>query len=358
MSLYWVWYALLGVLFAGYAVLDGFDLGVGVLYPFLARDEDERSVLRRAIGPVWDGNEVWLITAGGALFAAFPFAYAFAFSGFYLAIMLVLFGLIVRAASLEFRHRDQRWARLWDGLFFCGSLAPALLFGVAVGNLVRGVTMSYSQGPAGLAIDYAGTFWQLLNPYSLLVGVLSLAMFATQGAAWAALKTEGALHDRAVRTRSVVWTVFVALLVVTTIVTALAVREHFTANATSVLGWLFICLAAAGILGAGLAMQRADDRLVFLTSSLTVLGLVGLWGNGNWPYIVPATSVEFPHGPITIDIDALRQLGIRADVLHSSNLTLTVMLIITAVCFPLVLAYTAYVYRTFAGKVRPGEGEY
>src|SRR5512137_2775189 len=136
-----VWYVLLGVLFVGYAVLDGFDLGTGVLYLFLGKTEEDKAVMRKSIGPVWDGNEVWLLTGGGALFAAFPPVYATVFSGFYLALMLVLFGLIFRALSLEYRSHDPKWATFWDWAFFVGSLLPALLFGVAVGNLVRGIPL-------------------------------------------------------------------------------------------------------------------------------------------------------------------------------------------------------------------------
>ncbi len=190
MGLQTTWYVLIAVLLAGYAVLDGFDLGIGAIYPYVAGSKGDRAALRASIGPVWDGNEVWLVTGAGALFAAFPPVYAMAFSGFYMAIMLVLLGLILRAVALEFRHRDDRRAVLWDAAFHIGSVLPALLLGVAVGNVIRGV-------PLTAAGDYSGTFWQLLNPFSLLVGITGLAMFVSHGAAWAALKTEGMLHLRA-----------------------------------------------------------------------------------------------------------------------------------------------------------------
>ena len=162
-----LWFFLIFVLIAGYFVLDGFDLGIGVLSPFIAKNDEERAVLRRAIGPVWDGNEVWLLTAGGALFAAFPDAYATTFSGFYLAVMLVLFGLIVRAVSFEFRAGDPSWGKLWDACFFVGSLLPALLLGVAVGNVVGGLPLDANG-------DYLGSFFDLLNPFALACGVLGL----------------------------------------------------------------------------------------------------------------------------------------------------------------------------------------
>lgn len=177
-----LWFFLIFVLIAGYFVLDGFDLGIGVLSPFIAKNDEERAVLRRAIGPVWDGNEVWLLTAGGALFAAFPDAYATTFSGFYLAVMLVLFGLIVRAVSFEFRAGDPSWGKLWDACFFVGSLLPALLLGVAVGNIFAGI-------PMDAAGDYAGVpLIGLITPFTLLTGLLGLAMFLAAGACWAALK--------------------------------------------------------------------------------------------------------------------------------------------------------------------------
>ena len=172
-----LWFFLIFVLIAGYFVLDGFDLGAGVLYPFVAKGEHDKAVVRRSIGPVWDGNEVWLLTAGGALFAAFPPAYATTFSGFYLAVMLVLFGLIVRAVSVEFRGHDPQWARAWDACFFVGSLLPALLLGVAVGNIYAGIPMDAAGNYAGLPLI------GLVTPFTLLTGLLGLAMFLAAGAA-------------------------------------------------------------------------------------------------------------------------------------------------------------------------------
>ena len=168
-----LWFALVGVLLAGYAVFDGFDLGVGALYPFLGKSAEDKQVMRNAIGPVWDGNEVWLLTGGGALFAAFPAVYATVFSGFYLALMLVLFALIFRAVSFEYRAHDPAWAGVWDWAFFLGSALPALLFGVAVGNIVRGV-------PLGADGEFAGSFFTLLNPYALVIGVTA-ASFTLHG---------------------------------------------------------------------------------------------------------------------------------------------------------------------------------
>ena len=185
-----VWFLLIGVLLAGYSVLDGFDLGIGALFPFLAKSEDEKRTLIRTIGPVWDGNEVWLLTGGGALFAAFPLAYATVFSGFYLALMVVLFALILRAVSLEFRAHDPARKGLWEAAFVGGSALPALLFGVALGNVVVGI-------PLDARTEFTGNFFTLLRPVPLIFGVLGLCAFLLHGSAYAALKTEGALQARA-----------------------------------------------------------------------------------------------------------------------------------------------------------------
>ena len=332
MDLQLLWYLLIGVLLAGYAVLDGFDLGVGALYPFLARNEQERRSLRRAVGPFWDANEVWLLTAGGALFAAFPPVYATVFSGFYLALILVLAGLIFRAVSLEFRSHDAAWSPVWDAAFVGGSALPALLFGVAAGNIVRGV-------PLDAAGEYAGDFFTLLNPFSLLVGVFGMAMFLSHGAAWAALRTEGALRERAVAWRSTLHWVFVALLAATTVAAVFAAPDRFSANLSRPAGWVAILVEAAGLVLARAAMLRKDDLLAFAGSALGVLGLVGLWAVGNYPDLVPASGGG--------------GASLTAHNASSSNLTLTVMLIIAAIGVPVVLAYTTLVYKALGGRVRP-----
>ena len=187
-----VWFFLIGVLLAGYSILDGFDLGIGALFPFLAKDREERDALAGAVGPVWDGNEVWLLTGGGALFAAFPPAYATVFSGFYLALMLVLFSLIFRAVSLEFRAHASGPGRFWDQAFFIGSALPSVLYGVALGNVIQGV-------PLDGAGDFSGDLFTLLRPFPLVLGVFGLVAILLHGSAYAALKTEGELQARARR---------------------------------------------------------------------------------------------------------------------------------------------------------------
>ncbi len=241
MTLANIWFVLVAVLLTIYVILDGFDLGAGVLYPFIAKGEDEKSVVRASIGPVWDGNEVWLLTGAGAIFAAFPMVYAMTFSGFYLAIMLVLFGLILRAVSLEFRHRDNSWKAVWDGTFFVGSLVPSLLVGVALGNVIRGVPMD-AQG------NYIGTFLDLLNPYSLLVGVTGLALLVQHGAAWISVKSDGELHDRAWRYRKVSFWVCAVLAVATSLATILTVSRASDNVFGSVVGWLFLVVFLVGVL--------------------------------------------------------------------------------------------------------------
>jgi cytochrome d ubiquinol oxidase subunit II len=339
MSLADVWFVLVGVLLAGYAVLDGFDLGAGTLYPFIARGEDEKRIVRASIGPVWDGNEVWLVTGGGALFAAFPAVYAMAFSGFYLAIMLVLFGLIVRAVSLEFRHRDESWKGLWDFLFFIGSAVPALLLGVAVGNVIRGV-------PLDEVGDYTGSFLDLLNPFSLMVGLTGLAMFMSHGAAWIALKSEGALEKRARAWRGVLQIAYVVLVVVTSIYGVSAVTRHADNVLERPVGWLAIVVFLAAVGYARWNMRRPEGSLkAFLGSAVSIVALAAIAGIGNYPDIVPARGTP-------------ESTSLTVEGASSGDTTLGVMLIITIIGFPLVLAYTTYLYRVFRGKTEAAPGEY
>jgi cytochrome bd ubiquinol oxidase subunit II len=336
MTLADVWFVLIAALLTGYAVLDGFDLGAGVLYPFIARNEDERAAVRNSIGPVWDGNEVFLIAGGGALFAAFPMVYAMTFSGFYLAIMLVLFGLIFRAVSIEFRHHDRSWWRFWDAGFFLGSLVPALLVGVALGNVIRGVPLDGNG-------DYAGTFLELLNPYSLLVGVTGLALFVTHGAGWVAHKTEGALQARAARARMGGFLLFAALAVVTTAVTFIAVPRASDNVTGSWAGWLFIVVLGAALLYTLWQIGAQADFKAFLGSAAIIVALAGIAAVGNFPDIVPAR-------------DSAPETGLTVANSSSGDLTLTVMLIVTAIGLPLVIGYTIAVYRIFRGKVEAGGG--
>lgn len=339
MTLADIWFFLVAALLTVYVILDGFDLGAGVLYPFVARSEGDRHVIRASIGPVWDGNEVWLITGAGALFAAFPMVYATTFSGFYLAIMLVLFGLIVRAVSLEFRHHDSDWRALWDATFFLGSLVPALLVGVALGNVVRGVPMD-QQG------NYIGTFWGLLNPYSLLVGATGLLLIVQHGAAWIALKSEGAFHRRALRYRRATFWTFAALALATSVATVIAVPRASDNVFGRPAGWLFLAIVVGGAVLAVVQMHREGGELgSFLGSAAVIVGLAGIAAVGNFPEMIPARDT--PAGT-----------SLTVENASSGHLTLLVMLILALLFIPAVLFYTALVYRTFRGKTRVGEIDY
>ena len=330
-----IWFVLLAVLFIGYAVLDGFDLGVGSIYPFVARTEEEKNVVRSSIGPVWDGNEVWLLTAGGALFAAFPAVYATVFSGFYLALMIVLFALIFRAVSFEFRAQDPDWSGLWDWSFFLGSLLPSLLFGVAAGNIVRGI-------PLTAGGEYAGDFFALLNPYALVAGVTGLAFFIAHGASWLAIKTSGALRERVLTILGPAQWAYAALLAVLALTTWLVTPQRFFAVLGSPVGWLGIVLAWAGLITAILFSKRGNDLNAFYGSSASIAGLVVMWAAAIFPNIVPSLG---PGAPMSIF------------VVSSSQLTLTVMLVIAVIGVPIVLGYTALVYSKFVGKTPPhGDG--
>lgn len=324
-----LWFILIFVLMAGYFVLDGFDLGIGTVSPWLAKDDTERGILRRSVGPVWDGNEVWLLTCGGALFAAFPAAYAMSFSGFYLAIMLVLFGLIVRAVSFEFHALDSGNAKLWDALFFIGSAVPALLFGVAVGNVVVGV-------PLDADGDYTGGFFALLNPFALVCGLLGLSQMIAHGLSWAAVKTEGGLHDRATAMRGKFQILTILLFAVTGVLYLVLV--------TPVKGsFLSIRVAFAVVVGLAFALQfmwgkqgAAGDLKTFLASALTCVGLVGVVAAALFPSIIP-------------DANGLYDITVASAA--SSQVTLASMTIITCIGLPLVLIYHVVMYRSFAGKI-------
>ena len=339
MTLANIWFFLVAFLLTGYVILDGFDLGAGVLYPFIARSDDERSVVRASIGPVWDGNEVWLITGAGAIFAAFPMVYAMTFSGFYLAIMLVLFGLILRAVSLEFRHQDSAWAPVWDGTFFLGSLVPALLVGVALGNVIRGVPMD-AQG------NYIGTFWELLNPYALLVGVTGLFLLIQHGAAWLTVKSEGALRARARAVPASDFWIFAVLAVATSAATILTVSRASDNVFGRPAGWLFLVVLVVGLLYTIWQMMKEGGELrSFIGSAIIVIGLAGIAAVGNFPDMVPARGT-----PAATSLTVERAA--------SGHLTLLVMLILAIVFVPVVLLYTALVYKTFWGKTKAGDADY
>lgn len=328
-----LWFFLIFVLIAGYFVLDGFDLGVGVLYRALAKTDAERALVRRSIGPVWDGNEVWLLTAGGALFAAFPAAYATTFSGFYLAVMLVLFGLIVRAVSLEFGAHDPKWSRAWDACFTVGSFLPALLLGVALGNVIAGVPLAANG-------DYAGVpLLGLLSPFTLVVGALGFAMCMAAGAAWVALKTERAseVHGRAEKQRRVWHIVALALFAVATVLAFGVVKPQFAPGmlgAGVIFAIAFVACIAASIAQA----KKGNDLAAFVLQSIAAVCLVALAAVSLFPNLVVATP-----GSVGESITLMNAA--------SSDTSLAWMTGIACIGVPLVLVYHVIAYRVFSGRL-------
>ena len=331
MTLAILWFMIIALLIAVYYVLDGFDLGAGILMPFVAKTEGERKALVHSVGPVWDGNEVWLLTAGGALFAAFAPAYATSFSGFYLAIMLVLFGLIVRAVSIEFRMHDAKWRKLWDVLFFVGSLVPALLFGVALGNCLQGIPLAENG-------DYIGGFFGLLTPFPLACGVLGLATIITQGACWLSAKTElgSELQLRAKRVRAFMQIVTVIIVFVVSLMFFFVVRTRFAEGPAFAVAIIATIVLLAALVIGFLASSRGKDWVAFFSSSLVCVALVVLFAASMFPNLIVSTGP----GP-SIDIASAA----------SSDLSLTVMTIVACIGVPLVLVYHILVYRTFRGRI-------
>jgi len=333
MNLNEAWFLLLGVLLAGYAVLDGFDLGVGILHP-LARTDEERRLAMNAIGPIWDGNEVWLVTFGGALFAAFPSAYSTVFEAFYTPFMALLFCLIFRGVSLEFRNKldSPAWRWMWDYAFFASSAVATLLFGVAIGNMLAGIPLN-ERG------EFAGTTLDLVKPYPLLVGAMTVAMFAVHGALFLHLKTEGRMQRLFDRWIWHTWGLYLVLWTLTTMATLLfvpAARPNFEhapwAGAIVVLN----VLAIANIPRAAFARRMGQ---AFLSSCTMILCQVALVGVALFPNLVAASNAGGVVQSLTIYNAA------------SSQKTLWIMLIVVFLGMPAVLGYTAVIYWTFRGKV-------
>jgi len=327
-----LWFTLVGVLFAGYAILDGFDLGIGALHLF-ARTDMDRRILFNAIGPIWDGNEVWLVTGGGALFAAFPEVYATAFSGFYMAFMLLLFGLIFRAVAIEFRGKQPMswWRRFWDVSFCASSVLSSILIGVALGNIAWGV-------PLDSAHEYAGSFFALLHPYALLLGLTTLVLFTMHGAIYTILKTEGALQQQARKWTHNAMIAFIILYASTTMATLLYVEhmtEHFRTNPALFFIPLVNMLAIANI---PREIHRGREMRAFLSSCTAIVASLALFGLGMYPDLIYSTPN--PGNSLTIYNAA------------SSQKTLSIMMVIAILGVPLVLAYTVSIYWVFRGKVK------
>ncbi len=338
MDLNLFWFVTLGVLLAGYAILDGFDLGVGILH-LGARKDEERRIFMNSIGPLWDGNEVWLVTFGGALFAAFPDAYATAFSGFYLAFMLLLFALIFRAVSMEFRSKREApaWRRFFD-YCFCGASALAtLLFGVAVGNCIKGM-------PIDAHMEFAGAFVDLLGLYPLLVGVFAVAMFAMHGSIYLYLKTTGELQQRIHGWMWRTFGLFLVLYLLTTIYSLVQVPNATRNFKEHPWVWVVVLLNVLAIANIPRAIHLGRPAYAFLSSSCSIAAFVFLFGVALYPDLLvsslnPAWSLDIYNAA-------------------SSEKTLRIMQIIAFLGMPFVLAYTAVIYWVFRGKVEIGRFSY
>jgi len=357
-----IWWLFIGVLLIGFAVTDGFDMGVGFLLPFLGRTDDERRVIINSVGATWEGNQVWFITAGGATFAAWPLVYATAFSGFYWALLLVLFALFFRPVGFDYRSKvdDPRWRNAWDWGLFVGGTVPALVFGVAFGNLLLGVPFHYERD---MQVYYTGSFFALLNPFGLLAGVVSLAMLVMHGASYLQLRSEGEINARAKTALKVAAVVMMAAFALAGLWLAMGIDGYrivsmpppdtaFTPLAKAVEkapgAWLanysahpwMIAAPLLGFAGAAIAIAfSAANRALpaFVASALSVAGVILTAGFSLFPFIMPSSSN--PNSGLTV-WDAV-----------SSHRTLQVMFWVVVIFLPIVLAYTSWVYRVLRGKI-------
>lgn len=357
-----IWWLLLGVLLIAFAVTDGFDLGVGALLPFVARSDVERRVAINTIGPVWEGNQVWLILGGGAIFAAWPQLYAVSFSGFYLAMFAILAALILRPVGFKYRSKleDPSWRSSWDWALFIGGFVPALIFGVAVGNVLQGVPFRLDDD---LRIFYEGSFLALLNPFALLCGLLSVAMLVMHGAAWLVLKTSGLVAARAQRFGSIAAVLTLLLFALGGLALWLGVDGYRFASAPETTGpsnplmsevvrdgggwfanygahpWMMLAplFGFLGAFAALLAMRAGREVLTLLLSKLSIFGIISTVGLSMFPFILPS-SIQ-PNASLTVWDSS------------SSHLTLFIMLISTAIFLPLIALYTSWVYKVLWGKV-------
>lgn len=356
-----IWWLLVGVLLIGFAIMDGHDMGVGILLPILGKDDTDRRVMINTVAPHWDGNQVWFITAGGAIFAAWPFVYATAFSGMYWALLLVLFALFFRPVGFEYRSKlpNPGWRRSWDWGLFAGSAVPALVFGVAFGNLFQGVPFHLDETMRSF---YTGSFWALLNPFALLCGVVSLSLLSLQGATFLAHRTDGALQARARSAGLVAATVlllsFSAGGLWVSHLDGYVIRSipdvggalnplmkevgretgawfaNYRAHAAL---WLVPAVAYAGALLAMAGLDRGKTLLAFIASSLSCLAVILTAGVALFPFVLPSSSMP--------------KASLTAWDATSSYVTLNVMLYVALIFTPIVLAYTGWAYRVMAGKV-------
>lgn len=338
MDLNTTWFILLGVLLTGYAILDGFDLGVGILHLAVKKDDDRR-IFMNSIGPLWDGNEVWLVTFGGALFAAFPHAYATAFSGFYTPFMALLFALIFRAVSMEFRskHDNPVWRQFWDICFCASCVLATFLFGVAVGNAMRGM-------PIGADMEFQGEFSQLLHPYALLVGLFAIATFAMHGSIYLYLKTEGPLQQRIHGWMWKTFGLFLVFYIFTTIYTLVDVPLATRNFRQQPWAWAVVVLNVLAIANIPRAIHLNRPGYAFASSCATIAALTFLFGVALFPDLIHSSLN--PEWSLNVYNAA------------SSAHTLRIMFIIALMGMPFVLSYTAVIYWVFRGKVQIGKFSY
>ena len=359
-----IWWLLLGVLLIAFAVMDGFDLGVGTLLPAVARTDAERRLVLNVIGPVWEGNQVWLILGGGAIFAAFPALYAVSFSGFYLAMFLILFALILRPVGFKFRSKveDPRWRALWDWGLFIGGFVPALVFGVAMGNVLLGAPFHFDDT---LRIYYTGGFFALLSPFAVLCGLVSVAMLVAHGAAMLVIKTDGPVSVRARRYGSIAALATAVLFVLAGVWVAFGITGHAIVGAVEATGpsnplfkqvttttggwmanyqampwtWIFPVLGVAGALLSAVLLRAGRGGSAFLASATSIACIILTEGLAVFPFLLPSST--HPSSGLTLWDSS------------SSHLTLFVMLLATCLFLPLIILYTSWVYRVLRGKVSP-----
>ena len=357
-----IWWLFIGVLLIGFTVMDGFDLGVACWLPFLGKSDNERRVIINTIGPTWEGNQTWLVTAGGAIFAAWPLVYAAAFSGLYVALLLVLFALFFRPVGFDYRSKlaDPRWRNGWDWALFAGGAIPALVFGVAFGNLFLGVPFHYDDT---LRSFYTGSFWQLLNPFALLCGVVSLTMLMMHGAVYLQLRTDGAIQKRAQKAALFTGIVCALAFALAGIWIAYGIDGYVVTSSQDVNSalnplaktvqksagawlsnyqtypWMMFApaLGFGGIVLSLLSAHFNNERTAFVFSSLTIAGVILTAGFSMFPFIMPSST------------DPVSSLTIWDAV--SSKKTLGIMFVVTVIFLPLILIYTSWVYKVLRGKV-------
>jgi len=335
MDLNILWFILLTVLFIGFFFLEGFDYGVGMLLPFIAKEDNERRAVINTIGPVWDGNEVWMITAGGAMFAAFPHMYATLFSGFYVALVFMLMGLIIRGVAFEFRGKREEpaWRKRWDMAIFVGSLVPALLWGVTIANLMRGV-------PIEADFNYYGGLIPLLNPYSLFGGLVFLSLFIIHGASFLGIKLEGELKQRAKDLGGKVWILAVVLTVAFLVWTYLATD---ILNNPGFDGMIPAVLAAVALLAYGWFLRKGREGLTFISGALVIIFVTVMVFSGLFPRLMIST------------LDTANNLTIYNA--SASPYTLKVITIVAAIFLPVILVYQGWTYWMFRKRLSPDSPE-